>query len=279
MKRILITGTKSKLGLAFQRYINEHYPDKGYEIDTVSVRGEDWKEKDFSRFDVILHCAGIFRAPSQDYSYYKEINVDLTEALAQKAVMDNVKQFIYLSTMDVYKPGKITSKTQPNPLSLYGKSKLEAEGKIRACLGETDTKVSIIRCCPVIGKNAESQMEGYMKAFKLPVFPLMFTDDKRSILHVDTLCELIRLIVDEESEGIFFPQNLPPLSVAEILRIIKKKTQKRTMLIEVPRVLWVNIIKTKRVFGSSYFTEQMSNHFEGRYMLEDSQTAIESILG
>lgn len=277
MKRILITGTKSKLGLAFRKYINENYSNKEYEIETVSVRGDGWKEKDFSGFDVILHCAGIFNAPSQVYSYYQEINVDLTEALAQKAALDHVKQFIYLSTMDVYKPGRITEETKPDPQSLYGKSKLEAEEKIQAILGETDIRVAIVRCCPVIGSNAESQMEGYMKAFKLPVFPIMFTDDKRSILHVDTLCELIRMVIDEESKGLFFPQNLPPLSVAEILKTIKDTTRNKTVLIKLPKFLWIKGPKTKRVFGSSYYEDSMSKHFDGRYILMSSKEIINTI--
>lgn len=277
MKRVLITGAKSKLGLAFQKYIEINYTHEKYIIECVSVRGEGWKGIDFSRFDVVLHCAGIFRAPSEDYSYYKEINVDLTEALAKKVSEDKAGQFIYLSTMDIYRPGKITTDTQPDPQSLYGKSKLEAEDKIKECLGETATKIAIIRCCPVIGKNAESLLEGYMKAFKLPLFPIMFTNDKRSILYVDTLCELIKMIIDEESEGVFFPQNLPPLSVAEILEIIKNKTNQKTLLFKIPQMLWVYNTKTERVFGSYYYEEKMSNHFDNQYIKIDSKTAIESI--
>ena len=277
MNRILITGEKSKLGVAFQNYMTEKYPDGDYAIESVSVRGESWKQRDFSTYDVILHCAGIFNAPTQDYKYYEEINVNLTEDLAKKAVSSGVKQFIYLSTMDIYSQGEITKDTIPNPTSLYGKSKLEAEKRLNDVLGESGVKLAIIRCCPVIGKNAESKMEGYVKAFRLPVFPLMFLNDKRSILHVDTLCELIKMIIDNNSDGVFFPQNLQPLSVAEILKIIKRETGKKTILLKMPKLLWLNILGVKKIYESSYYLPELSNHFENRYIKMNSKEAIESI--
>ena len=278
MSRILLTGEKSKLGTAFRRYIEQHYPHDMYEITPVSVRGEAWKEADWSGFDVILHCAGIYHAPAQEYSYYEEINVKLTEAIAQKAVSSGVKQFIYLSTMDIYAPGVITADTVPQPQSLYGKSKLAAEQRLHEVLDGAGVKLAIIRCCPVIGKNAESKLEGYLKAFRLPVFPLMFTENKRSILHVDTLCELIRLIADEGGAGVYFPQNLPPLSVADILRTVKECTHSKTVLFKIPKVFWLRCGATERIYGSLQYDAALSDHFGGRYQTMDARQAIESVL-
>lgn len=53
MKKILITGEHSYIGTSFFNYT------KQYEIDFISVRGEDWRLRDFSCYDVILHTAGI----------------------------------------------------------------------------------------------------------------------------------------------------------------------------------------------------------------------------
>lgn len=278
MSRILLTGEKSKLGTAFRRYIEQRYPDGGYEITPVSVRGEAWKELDWSGYDVILHCAGIYHAPAQEYSYYEAVNVKLTEEIAKKAAASGVKQFIYLSTMDIYAPGFITADTAPQPQSLYGKSKLAAEERLHEIFDGSDVKLAIIRCCPVIGKDAESKMEGYLKAFRFPVFPLMFTQDKRSILHVDTLCELIRLIVDEGGAGVYFPQNLPPLSVAEILQTMKEITHSKTVLWKLPKVFWLRTGATERIYGSLQYDAALSNHFDGRYNTMSAKQAIESVL-
>ncbi|NLI68717.1 MAG: NAD-dependent epimerase, partial [Bacilli bacterium] len=57
MKRILITGKNSYVGNSFAEWVSQ-YPDK-YEVDKISLRTDDWKKKDFSKYDVVLHVAGI----------------------------------------------------------------------------------------------------------------------------------------------------------------------------------------------------------------------------
>ncbi len=280
--KILITGKHSKIGVAFQEYIHEKYLNFDYQIDSISLRTDEWKQIDFSVYDVLLHCAGIYHAPEQRYSYYEEINVKLTEAVGRKSLDSGIRQFIYLSTMDIYNfqtNGRITLETEPDPQTLYGKSKLAAENVLKEIFHNRNTKLAIVRCCPVLGKNAESQLEGYRKAFRFPIFPLMFTEDKRSILHIDTLCELLRQIIDSRSSGFFFPQNLPPLSVAEILHTIKKCSNAKTLLMNLPKFLWFNIKPFKRIYGSSYYTPKMSNHFDGKYIKKTSQEVISSIVG
>lgn len=277
MKRIIVTGTNSKLGKAFKKYMEENVSNRDYEITSISLRGESWKGKSLCQYDTILHCAGVYHGPADDYEYYRNINVELSKNLAQKAIDDGVKQLIYLSTMDVYnmhEDGCITKETVPNPQSLYGRSKLEAEAALEEVCSGTGTKLAIIRCCPVIGKEAESQMQGYMKAFRFPVFPLMHLDEKRSILHVDTLCNLIRMIVDNRSEGIFFPQNLPPLSVGDILLTIKKANGMKTVLLKFPRKIWIQSKRTKEIFGSFYYDPSISKSFEGKYQTFNSTDAI-----
>ena len=57
MKRVLITGENSYIGTNFQKWL-EQYPQE-YEVETISVRGDEWKEKDFSDYSVVYHVAGI----------------------------------------------------------------------------------------------------------------------------------------------------------------------------------------------------------------------------
>ena len=47
MKKVLILGANSYIGNSFQKYIGENYNDQ-YEVHTVSLRGEAWKEDDWS---------------------------------------------------------------------------------------------------------------------------------------------------------------------------------------------------------------------------------------
>ena len=57
MKKILITGKNSYVGKSFEKWLG-NYPDR-YSIDSISLRNDSWKEKDFSEYDVVFHVAGI----------------------------------------------------------------------------------------------------------------------------------------------------------------------------------------------------------------------------
>ena len=57
MINILITGANSYVGTSFLKWVSQ-YPDK-YSVDTVSLRGNDWRNKSFEGYDVVLHTVGI----------------------------------------------------------------------------------------------------------------------------------------------------------------------------------------------------------------------------
>ena len=61
MKRILITGANSYIGVSFEKYAADHYADKLF-IETVDMIDGSWKSKDFSTYDVVYHVAGIAHA-------------------------------------------------------------------------------------------------------------------------------------------------------------------------------------------------------------------------
>src|SRR5690625_7094460 len=66
---------------------------------------------------------------------YYRVNRDLTIEVAKKAKKENVKQFIFMSSIIVYgkkstENGVINERTVPIPDNFYGKSKLEAEEKL-----------------------------------------------------------------------------------------------------------------------------------------------------
>ena len=72
MKKILITGKNSYIGTSFEKWVAQ-WPDK-YIVDTVDMIDGSWKEKDFSKYDVVFHVAGIAHVspnPKLKELYYK----------------------------------------------------------------------------------------------------------------------------------------------------------------------------------------------------------------
>src|SRR5699024_10788005 len=154
MKKVLITGVNSYVGNSLETWLQQ-YPEE-YKVDKISVRHDDWKEKDFSQYDSIVHVAGIAhqKETKKNRDLYYRINRDLAIDLANKSKKDGVKHFVFLSTMSVYgiEEGVITEDTPLIPKTHYGISKKEAEESI-ASLEDENFKVAILRPPMIYGKG------------------------------------------------------------------------------------------------------------------------------
>ena len=211
MKRVLITGANSYIGTSLERWLLQTPAD--YQVDTLDMQDDAWRDKDFSGYDTVFHVAGIAHADVEKVSeerkqLYYQVNTKLALETAEKAKKDGVKQFIFMSSIIVYAGCKekiITAHTQPKPLNFYGDSKWQAEMGLSKL--ETDKfRIAILRPPMIYGKGSKGNYPQLAKlAVKLPFFPVV--RNKRSMLYIENLNELIRLIIDNEDSGVFFPQN------------------------------------------------------------------------
>ena len=160
MKKILVTGTNSYIGTSLENWLMRE-PEE-YRVDTVDMIDGSWKEKDFSSYDVVFHVAGIvhIKETSANQDLYYKVNRDLAFETARKAKGEGVGQFIFLSSMSVYRieTGVINKDTPLNPNTAYGKSKLEAEGLIKK-LGDESFVITIIRPPMVYGKGCKGNYQ------------------------------------------------------------------------------------------------------------------------
>ena len=233
MKRILITGAGSYIGTSFEKWLSRPQFAGMYQVDTVDMRGDGWRSKDFHGYDTVFYVAGIAHkrmGKSKRYLYYK-INRDLTIKVAQKAKKDGVKQFINMSSMSVYgaTDGVITKKTKPVPVTDYGKSKLQADEELTK-LQDENFLVAIVRPPMVYGKGCKGNyhlLEQYIRIF--PVFVKI--KNERSMIYVKNLVEFIRYLVNENKEGVFFPQNQEYVCTSTMAELIALVNGKRIIFI------------------------------------------------
>jgi nucleoside-diphosphate-sugar epimerase len=281
MKKILITGKNSYVGRSLENWLG-NYPDR-YLIDTISLRDDSWKDKDFSGYDIVFHVAGIAHVtsdPTMEEMYYS-VNRDLTIETARKAKAEGVKQFIFMSSIIVYgdsSRGKrvIDENTVPTPSNFYGNSKLQAEEGIKPL--ESDSyKLVIIRPPMIYGKGSKGNYPKLAKvAQRLPIFPDV--DNQRSMLHIDNLCEFIRLTIDNEESGIFFPQNREYVKTSEMVKLIADVYGKKIKLTKVFNplltVFGMKIGLVNKVFGNLVYAKSMSSYKEN-YQIRDIKETIE----
>ena len=241
MKKILITGANSYIGTSFEKYIKENYPNE-YAVDTVDMIDGSWREKDFSGYDSVFHVAGIAHSDNGKISAEKEklyyaVNTDLTVKTAKKAKADGVKQFIFMSSAIVYgdsapigKCKVITKETPVSPANCYGDSKVQAENGIRP-LGDDNFNVVVLRPPMIYGKGSKGNYPLLAKiALKTPVFPMV--NNQRSMLYIENLCEFVRLMVENEEQGTFWPQNSEYSNTSELVKMIAEVHDKKVRLVK-----------------------------------------------
>lgn len=282
LKKVLITGANSYIGTSFENYLKQWAND--YQVDTIDMKDGTWKQKDFSKYDVVFHVAGIAHVstdPKLEDLYYK-VNRDLTVETAKKAKADGVKQFIFMSSIIVYGDSShinhkrvIDKDTVPTPSNFYGKSKLQAEEGILP-LQDDNFNVVIIRPPMVYGKGSKGNYHKLSKmAQKLPVFPDI--ENERSMLYIDNLCEFIKLMIDNNEKGIFFPQNKEYVRTSELIKLIAEAHGKKIILTcafnPLLKLMGKKVGIINKVFGNLVY-EKIMSEYKVEYRIRNLKEAV-----
>ena len=286
MKRVLITGKGSYIGTHFRDELLK-YPEK-YEVEELEMRNDEWRNHDFSSYDVVYHVAGLAHSTpdeSQRELYYR-VNTELAYETAKKAKENGVKQFIFMSSIIVYGSGKIgedrviTKETPLTPDNFYGNSKKQAEIKIRP-LEDDNFKVVIVRPPMIYGPNSKGNYPLMAKfARKTPLFPTL--RNQRSMLYLGNLIEFIRLMIDNEESGIYLPQNREYVSSVEMIKEIVKIHNHKIWFTGIfnPFIkLFNKQTYINKVFGNLTIDKELSKYKEdyNRYSFEESIQLTEVI--
>lgn len=286
MKNILITGAGSYIGTKVENWLKQ-WPEE-FHVDAVDTINDNWEKADFSKYDVVYNVAGIahVKAAKGEGPLYYAVNRDMVIAIAKAAKEAGVKQFIHMSSMIVYKEVKtlagkqIHKDSEPTPNGFYGDSKLQGEIGVRA-LADKDFKVCIMRPPMIYGPGCKGNFPRLVwLAQKTPIFPAWH--NKRSMLHIDNLCEFVKQLILHEMEGTFYPQNAEYADTVEIIRYYAKSSGKKIWITKLFNpLIWLfgnHVRALGKMFSNSTYDMEMSEYpFEYRVVsLKDSFANIEA---
>ena len=131
-------------------------PDADKHENLVSVLGDirdkELVEKLFSeyQFDAVFHLAAMLAHDRKRIENLWTSNVDGTEIIADACIRHGVKKLVFTSSNCLWAKNFDTPVTEdevPNPIEIYGKSKLEGE---KILLSRKDKLNSVIFRCPTI---------------------------------------------------------------------------------------------------------------------------------
>lgn len=286
MKKILITGANSYIGESFEKYINENFSGQ-YEIDTVDMIDGTWREKSFKGYDAVFHVAGIAHSDNGKISrekakLYYSVNTNLTAETARKAKAEGVKQFVFMSSAIVYgnsapigKKRVIRRDTPTKPANCYGDSKVQAEKKLTK-LCDDSFKVVILRPPMIYGKGSKGNYPLLSKlARKIPIFP--YVRNCRSMLYVENLAEFVRLMIENEECGIFWPQNKEYSNTSEMVKLIAEVHEKKLVLVRgfewALKLLGLFTGLVDKAFGNLVYDKSLSE-YESEYRIVSLEESI-----
>lgn len=288
MKKLLITGAHSYIGTAVGDYLSR-WPEK-YEVTKVSVSDGSWKDLSFAGFDAVLHAAAIVHQPGSkhdpsQWELYERVNTTLAIEVAEKAREAGVGQFIFLSSASVYgldaplgKPITITGDTPLNPKDHYGLSKFKAEEGLKALTGE-HFKVAILRPPMIYGKGCKGNYQKLAAmARKLTVFPDV--DNQRSMLYIGNLTEFIRLILDDDAEGTFWPQDPEYVNTSDMVNLIAHCHGRSILMVK--GVSWaLKLLRpftsaVDKAFGSLCYDQELSKYPKNYQIVSLTDAVLET---
>lgn len=171
---ILVTGSAGMIG----SYVVKGLIEKGHSVIGVDRITKDIKHDgltqvildlsskeglmqlfDDKKIDRVIHLAALAHTkgvPDLTWETYRKINVECAENVFEACAKNNVP-VLFISTVDVIGmvKGTITPDTKLNPISLYGKSKAIAEGRLK----EICSVWNIYRFSPVYTQEIKRDIE------------------------------------------------------------------------------------------------------------------------
>ncbi len=258
---VLVTGATGFVG----EHLCQHLLSQGYGVTAVGrkesfpieherlryvviahIDGDtDWKDC-LQGVHVVIHLAARVHHMNDKglaaLAQYQEVNVKGTKQLAKAAIANQVKRFIYISTIKVIGEKTIEmplrAEDQPRPTDAYSLSKLQAELILQEEAKRSGMEWVIIRPPLVYGPGVKGNFGRLIKLAKTKL-PLPFgaLKNRRSLVSIYNLCSFIECTVSHPNAAsqVFLVSDNEDLSTSQLLRALRHALGKRGNLLPLPR--------------------------------------------
>ncbi|PBQ32812.1 UDP-glucose 4-epimerase [Sphingobacteriaceae bacterium] len=203
--------------------------------------------------DYIIHAAALTKARSEKEFFDSNAKSTLHILAAIEQARLKLKKFIFISSLAASGPenfGKLIEKDHDQPITQYGKSKLQAERIVRSF--ETIPYL-ILRPTAVYGPG-EKDLLSVFKIVNRGINPsLGFNKQQLTFIYVKDLAELIlAAVVSEQMNKTYFITDTQIYDKADFATAIARFIDKKVLNVKLPLTL---------VKGISFFAENISSAF------------------
>lgn len=245
--KVLVTGGSGFVGKNLNKYLNE----KNVEISNISLRDDNWLNKVGNDYTALIHLAGKAHdtANSSNPEEYFKINRNLSIKLFDHFLKSEIRDFFYFSSVKAVADTVediLTEEKAGQPLTPYGKSKLEAEEYMLSKFLPAGKRLFIIRPCMIHGPGNKGNLNLLFNIVKRNVpWPLGEFENKRSFLSIDNLNYLLfnMLINNKLASGVYNFSDDKPLSTNELVSLMSSILHKKGKIWKLNKRLIVLLAK------------------------------------
>jgi UDP-glucose 4-epimerase len=203
----------------------------------------DWTSA-LTGVDSVIHLAArthVLRDDQANSDLYFKTNASGTRNLAKASAEAGVRRFIYLSSIKVNGEQSIDRPfgpdDRPAPIDAYGRSKWQGEQAVAEVGARAGMEVVIVRSPLVYGAGVRANFLHLMQCIDRQwVLPLGAIDNRRSLVSVWNLCDLLRTVVrkPEATGKTWMVSDGEDMSTPELIRRIARAMDRRARLLPAP---------------------------------------------
>lgn len=257
----LITGGAGFFGTI----LKEYFLQKGAKCVSIDLQPDNFSHPQFEsyqgdindnklmekifkkhKFDAVFHCAALLAHVKKDLKKLWHANVDGTQNVCRFALKYDVKKIVFVSSNCLWAKNfdtPVTEGEEPNPVEIYGKSKLEGE---KILLSHQDKINSIIFRSPTIMDEGRLGLLGILFEFidegrKLP----MVGDGKNryQFIYAKDLAKAFELALKADYSAVFNIGADDVKSFNEVYEYVIKKSDSKSRLFHFPKLPMILAMK------------------------------------
>lgn len=229
--------------------------------DLINI-GSRRLELDFD-IKIIIHLAAARADWGISGEEFERDNVEATEKVVHLARARGVKKLIFVSSISIFGQDRGTTlreESQPNPINVYGRTKLAAESLVRSCSDQID--VVIVRPTVIYGPS-NPENTGFYRATDNNIFRMIDAIQRnrfvipgdrtvvKSVCYVENIASFLAFLAQEttkEKEFLFADEE--QLSIWEIADLIKIRLGTKRNILTIPQWVLLPIAKIFDLVGS-----------------------------
>lgn len=220
--------------------LSKQFPDKSKIAD---VRNAESLRETITG-DIVVNLAAVHRDDIRDKSEYWRTNVVGAENIAAVCSEKGIKKIVFTSTVAVYgfaQPGTNEGGVIA-PFNEYGRTKFEAEQKLRNWQNGLDHSLLIVRPTVIFGEGNRGNVYNLLSQIASGRFVMVGGgQNRKSIAYIGNVVAFLETcIATDQQLGVYNYVDTPDLTMNELVSQVRDKLGKRGVGIRLPR--WLGMV-------------------------------------